>query len=97
MVFYHSVILIHKTITNKSPKYICSKLFSEFPYNTRLAESESVRMGPDFQAKLDLTERSFMNRATVNFNQLPAELRKILKTETFKLKLKIWVIENYKI
>ena len=97
LVFYHSVSLIHKTITSKSPKYIFSKLSSEFPYNTRLAESESVRMGPDFQAKLDLTERSFMNRATVNFNQLPAELRKILKIETFKLKLKIWVIENYKI
>ena len=97
LVFYHGVILIYKTITTKSPKYICSKLSSEFPYNTRLAESESVRMGPDFQAKLDLTERSFMNRATVNFNQLPAELRKDLKIETFKLKLKLWVMENYKL
>ena len=97
LVFYHSVILIHKTVTTKSPKYIFSKLSSEFPYNTRLADSESVRMGPDFQAKLDLTERSFMNRATVNFNQLPAEHRKIPKTETFKLKLKMWVMENYKV
>ena len=76
---------------------IYSKLSSEFPYNTRLAEADTVRMGPDFQAKLDLTSRSFMNRATVNFNQLPAELRKITKTEIFKSRLKIWVIENYKL
>ena len=74
--FYHSVILIYKTILIKYTKYIHSKLSTQFPYNTRLAESESVRMGSDFQAKLDITERSFMNRATVNYNQLPAELRK---------------------
>ena len=54
-------------------------------------------MGAGFQAKLDLTERSFMNRATLNFNQLPTDLRKIQKCETFKLKLKKWVIENCEI
>ena len=97
LVFYHSVSLIHKTLITKYPKYIFSKLSSEFPYNTRLAESESVRMGTEFQAKLDLTERSFMNRATLNFNQLPTDLRKIQKCETFKLKLKKWVIENCEI
>ena len=97
LVFYHSVILIHKTLLTTYPKYIFSKLSSEFPYNTRLAESESVRMGPEFQCKLDLTERSFMNRATLNYNQLPPELRKISKIEAFELQLKIWVVENYKI
>jgi hypothetical protein len=58
----HTGVPVHSqlTITTKSPKYIFSKLSSEFPYNTRLAESESVRMGPDFQAKLDLTERTFI-------------------------------------
>ena len=49
----------------------------EFPYNTRLAQSDSVRMGDAFKSKLDLTEKSFMNRATVSFNQLPQDLRKI--------------------
>ena len=59
-----------------------------------LVESESVRMGPDFQTKLDITERSFMNRVTVNFNQLPPEHRKIPKKETFNKKLKVWGKEN---
>ena len=97
LVFYHSVILIFKTILTTYPKYIYSKLSTQFPYNTRLAESDSVRMGPEFKSKLELTEKSFMNRATVSFNQLPPELRKISKLETFKDKLKVWVLENVKI
>ena len=94
LVFYHSVILVHKTLQTKTPRYIYSKLATEFPYNTRLASSESVRMGPEFQAKLSLTEKSFMNRATVSYNQLPASLRKVQNEQTFKKQLKHWVLKN---
>ena len=94
LVFYHSVVLVHKTILTKYPKYIHSKLSSEFPYNTRLAESEAVRMGPDFQAKLELTENSFMNRGTVSYNKLPTDLRKVSTIEDFKVNLKSWVVQN---
>ena len=94
LVFFHSVVLIFKTMMTTYPKYIHSKLCSEFPYNTRLAQSDSVRMGPDFMAKLELTEKSFLNRATVSFNKLPSEIRKIEKIEAFKAKLKEWVLEN---
>ena len=78
------------------PKYIHNKLDMEFPYNTRLAQSDSVRMGPTFKTRLELTEMSFMNRATVCFNQLPPDLRKVEKLESFKIKLKKWVLENHK-
>ena len=97
LIFYHSVIGIHKTIQTSSPKYIFSKLSKEFPYNTRLAETSSVRMGSDFKCKLELTEKSYLNRATVNFNQLPTELRQIRKSETFKKQLKDWVLDNYRV
>ena len=97
LVFYHSVILIFKTIKTTFPKYIFDKLATEFPYNTRLAQSDSVRMGSKFKSKLELTEKSFMNRATVSFNQLPTELRQIPKIEAFKKKLKVWVLENVKV
>ena len=96
-MFHHSVILIHKTILTTYPKYIFNKLSSQFPYNTRLAESETVRMGPEFQCKLDITERSFMNRATSSYNLLPTEMRKMQKMDSFKLKLKTWVLENCRI
>ena len=63
-------------------------------YNTWLAQSESVRMGPEFKSKLDLTEKSFMNRATVSYNKIPPNLRKISKIDAFKVQLKQWVKEN---
>ena len=96
LAFYHSVMLIYKTITTKYPKYIYTKLQTQFPYNTRLAQTESVRMGPEFKSKLELTERSFMVRATSDYNLLPPELRKVPKLENFKKKLKLWVMENIK-
>ena len=53
-------------------------------------------MGPEFKSKLELTENSFMNRATVSYNKLPPELRKIPKLDLFKQNLKVWTIENVK-
>ena len=97
MVFYHSVILIHKTKITSFPQYIYSKLSTQFPYNTRLAQSDSVRMGPEFKSKLEITEKSFMNRSTVSYNKLPSELRKIEKLELFKKNLKVWILENVKV
>ena len=44
LVFYHSVVLIYKSLMTTFPKYIHSKLCTEFPYNTRLAQSDSVRL-----------------------------------------------------
>ena len=94
LVCYHSVIMIYKTLQTTFPKYVFNKLASEFPYNTRLAQSDAVRMGSEFRARLELTEGSFMNRATASYNQLPATLRQIFKIGTFKRKLKPWVLEN---
>ena len=37
--FYHSVVLMYKTLQTTYPKYIFSKLSSEYPYNTRLTRS----------------------------------------------------------
>ena len=84
LVFYHSVILVFKTLLTTYPKYIFQKLSTDFPYNTRLANSEPVRMGPEFKSMLELTEKRFMNRATVSYNQIPASLRQIPKIEYFK-------------
>ena len=94
MVYYHSVMQIFKTLQTTYPKYIHDKLLGEFSYNTRLAATEVVKLGTDFQAKLSLTEKSFMNRSLLCFNKLPVELRKIPKTDLFKKKLKCWITEN---
>ena len=52
------------------------------------------RMGSGFQCRLEITEKSYLNRATVCFNKLPSKLRQIRKLETFKKQLKAWVLEN---
>ena len=97
LVWYHSVILIHKTLQTRQPKYIYSRLATQFPYNTRLAQSDAVRMGPEYMSKLDLTEKSFINRATVSYNKTPSRVRKITAIQTFKVQLKQWIQENLKI
>ena len=96
LVFYHSVISIYKTLQTSYPRYIFNKLARQFPYNTRLAQSKPVRMGSAFQSRLELTEKSFLNRATVSYNKLPTEIRQIGKLESFKIQLKKWVLENYR-
>ena len=97
MVFFHSANLIYKTIQTTYPKYLFSKLSSEFSYNYRLAQSDKGRMGPEFKSKLELTEKSFMNMGTVSFNQLPSEIRQKTKMEIFTKKLKVWVMQNYQV
>ena len=94
MAHYHSTVQIFKSLQSTYPKYIYNKLSTEFPYNTRLAESQAVRMGSDFQVKLELAKKSFMLRATCSYNQLPANIRQAANIEAFKKKLKIWVSEN---
>ena len=94
LAFYHSIIQVYKSKQTTYPKYIHSKLAADFPYNTRLADSKAVRMGAEFKSKLEITEKSFMPRATVNYNLLPTSIRQIETVEAFKEKLKAWVSEN---
>ena len=54
-------------------------------------------MGPEYKSKLELTEKSFMNRATVSYNKIPSKLRKIKAIETFKVQLKQWIQESINI
>ena len=94
--FFHSVVLVYKTILTTYPKYIYTKLSTQFPYNTRLANTEDVRMGSSFQSRLELTENFFKNRATLSYNLIPPELRKVPNLQSFKKELKKWVMENIK-
>ena len=76
--------------------FFCPFLQFLDPYNTRLAQSDSLSMGSAFPCKLDLTEKSFMNRATICFNRIPTEIRQIKKLQNFKIQLKKWILKNYK-
>ena len=97
LIYYHSVLLIYKTLKTGFPKYIYNRLGTNFPYNTRLASSESIRLGPETRSSLALTENSFINRATSNYNQLPSLVKQAPSMEVFKRRLKPWILENVQI
>ena len=69
-IVFHSLVQIYKTLSTTYPKYIHQKLSTEFPYSTRLAQSEAIRMGSEFQCKLDITAKSFLARATSAYKEL---------------------------
>ena len=95
LVFYHSVILIQKTLITGYRRYIYDQLPTKYSRNTRLASSNALRLALVKRATLTLTERSFIHRASTSYNMIPAELRQLRKMSSFKSKLKIWVQLNY--
>ena len=98
---YHSLVLVYKILTTKSPAYLYSKL-SVIPgisyYKTRFSQNQmnnhNINLGPDSQAEGDLANRSFKYRASRQWNNLPVKIREAENVNVFKEKLKTWVAEN---
>ena len=95
LAFYHSVILVQKTLMTQQPAYLYERLPTEFSRETRLAGSHALRIALTKRSTLTLTEKSFLHRATYGYNMIPAELRQLTNLSTFKSKLKTWVKNNY--
>ena len=47
LVVYHSVVLVHKVIQNKSPKYLHSRFDAEYKYKTKQADNGLLRQTRD--------------------------------------------------
>ena len=95
-MFYHTVLLIHKVLVQKSPLYLHSRLTADGPYHyrTRYADTSSIRQSSSFQTSLSLCKESFRWRGVTNYEQLPQTLREIENLNLFKKKLDCWVKEN---
>ena len=61
---------------------------------TRQAAAGGIRYGEDHSSRRTLNHRSFKYRATVEYNQIPGEIRGSNTTQTFKTKLRVWVKAN---
>ena len=94
MVFFYSVLMIHKIQNAGKPVYLANKLRSNYRYDTRNSRSNIIQQGPEFRAKRALTINSWRWYATKNFNDLPTDIRNCVETNPFKLKLCSWVKEN---
>ena len=92
MVFYYTVSLTWKIVKTGKPEYLASRLNMEFPRNTRQATQNNIRLPP--QCNKRLTEKSFLQRAPMCFNQVPSDIRSIEAEGNFKHKLKMWIMEK---
>ena len=97
LLVYHSVILLHRTVETKKPDYLYSKVKSggEYSYNTRQADSGSIRQGPG--PSLDLSAKSWRWKSIEVFNALPTNLKMEKKLPNFKKRLKSWIQDNISI
>ena len=93
LIFYHSVLLVFKVRQDKIPKYMYTMHNSwTYPYITRQAENGIIRVG--VRPRLEVVRESFRWRAANSFNQLPIEIRTCRKLESFKKKVKPWIMEH---
>ena len=93
LIFYHSVLLVFKVRQNKSPRYIYMMHNNwTYPYTTRQAANDLIRVG--VRPRLEVVKESFRWRAASSFNQLPADIRTCSKVESFKRKVKTWIMNN---
>ena len=94
LVFYQTVLQVHKVMILGKPDNIRRKFSREHPYPTRLASGGGVRMIGDSNTTSSLSQKGFQYRGTQSYNRIPAYIRKIPSLQTFKYKLKQWVTTN---
>ena len=94
LVFYQSVLLVHKVLLSGKPVSIRKRFITEHPFFTRQATSGGLRFGQEYRASSELTHKSFHYRGTQGYNSIPVNIRKIKNIKTFKNKLKQWVATN---
>ena len=97
LVFYHTVVLLYKTLQNKSPEFLYNMAGTEFNYKTRAKDAGKLRHGADYIPDQGLNWKSYRWRSIRCWNQLPQEITLLTKLPKFKTKLKSWVLQNINI
>ena len=89
---YHSLILTHKVMQAKAPRYLYSKFNTNYFYQTRQAASGKIRSTRT--PELDLARDSFSWRAAEFYNDLPIQIRSIQTLTNFKKATRLWIKQN---
>ena len=87
LVFYHTVLSVHKTVIGGKPKYARDKLCQESSQHTR----QQVKFSQKISGKSERSQTSFFYRGALDYNRLPVDLKNIDSLQTFKRKLKVWI------
>ena len=92
---YHSLVLVYKILSTKSPQYLHEKLSGkpeERYYQTRFIENENRKhnlvLDSESSADGDLALSSFKYRASRQWNNLPLDVREATDVNQFKLQLR---------
>ena len=94
LVFYQTVLHVHKVVLTGKPNNIRKKFLTDHPYPTRLASGGGLRLAGDRVATSGLSQKGFHYRGVQSYNRIPTEIRMIRNLVTFKSKLKQWVSTN---
>ena len=99
LVFYHSVLMLHKTRVSTLPKYLYNMYIfnQETEKSTRLGALKLIKSSKSVNPKTQLTRNGFRFRSIQYYNQLPLEIRCVEKVTHFKKLLKLWIRENVQI
>ena len=88
LVFYHSVLQVHKTLNTRVPLSLFQALSVDYPIRTRSAANGQIRQDDSF-----LSQATFKYRAMKSYNSVPDSVRTGF-TVTVKRKLKQWIKTN---
>ena len=85
LIFYHTVVQVHKTLQTQKPRPLFHSLSSDYPYRTRRAAAGQIRQDPSFS-----TLTTFKYRAMMSYNCVPVNVRQGC-ISTVKMKLRKWI------
>ena len=91
LVFYQSVLQVHKVLLSGKPVSIRKKFITDHPFFTRQATGGGLRFGQEYGASSELRQKGFHYRGTQGYNRIPVYIRKIKNINRFKKELKQWV------
>ena len=94
LVFFHTVVLLYKTLQNQSPEYLLSMAGTEYNYKSRAKDAGKLRVVAGYKIDSDLNIKSYRWRSIKCWNQLPQDITSTPNLYKFKVKLKAWVLKN---
>ena len=94
LIFFHTVVLLFKTLENQSPQFLLDMAGTKYNYETRAKDAGKLCVVSDYKPDNSLNLKSYRWRSSKYWNQLPQDITSTKSLYKFKGKLKVWVLKN---
>ena len=91
LVAYHTLMTVQKTVLSASPIYLSEKLCQS---NHDHYTWQIVKFDDKFEGKTERSKKSFCYRGAIQYNMLPIEIRSSMSLQSYKRKIKWWIMRN---